>query len=62
MLALENYLIKVHHLKMNNNAWLIVHFSCPHCVTVYRARQEEQPQQCSGHFRCEELGLKGKGK
>ena len=54
--ALEKCQIKVHHLRMTNNARLIVHFSCPQCVTVYRASQEERPQQCSGHFHCDRCG------
>jgi hypothetical protein len=35
---------------MTNDLQLIVHFSCPHCTTVYTASQEEQPQQCSVTF------------
>ena len=54
--TLENYRIKVHHWRMTNDFQLIVHFSCPHCTTVYAASQEEQPTHCSGDFHCGRCG------
>lgn len=50
--ALEKCRIKVHHWRMSNDARLIVHFSCPHCATVYTTSQQEQLEQCSGDFHC----------
>jgi hypothetical protein len=41
---------------MANDSHLIVHFSCPHCATVYAASQEEQPEQCAGNFHCGRCG------
>ena len=37
---------------MNNDFKLIVHFSCPHCATVYTANQKEQPGRHPGGFHC----------
>jgi len=37
---------------MTNAFRLIVYFSCPRCLTVYAASQEEQPKKCSGAFHC----------
>ena len=30
-----------HHGSMSNDFKLIVHFSCPHCATIYTACQED---------------------
>ena len=35
---------------------LIVHFSCPHCATVYTAGQEQRPGRHPGDFYCRECG------
>ena len=37
---------------MSNDFKLIVYFSCPHCATVYTARQDEQPARHPGYFHC----------
>jgi hypothetical protein len=39
-------------LGMSNDLKLIVHFSCPHCATVYTTSQQEQLAPCSGDFHC----------
>ena len=41
---------------MSNDFKLIVHFSCPHCATIYTACQEEQPGRHPGDFRCRMCG------
>ena len=42
----------VHPMRMRNDAQLIVHFSCPHCGTVYTASQEQRLKRCAGRFQC----------
>ena len=37
---------------MSNDFKLIVHFSCPHCATIYTACQEMQRRRHPGDFRC----------
>ena len=37
---------------------LIVHFSCPRCVTVYAATQEQQSRQHPGDFHCRKCGTR----
>ena len=54
--ALGKCRIRVHHLRMSNDARLIVHFSCPSCATVYTTRQEEQPGRHPGDFHCRMCG------
>ena len=42
---------------MGDGARIMVHFSCPHCVTIYQARQERRTaDDCSGDFYCERYG------
>ena len=41
-----------HHWSMSNDFKLIVHFSCPHCATIYTASQQEQPGRHPGYFHC----------
>ena len=53
---LENCRIWVHYWSMANDFHLIVHFSCPHCATIYAASQEEQSEHCSGNFHCGRCG------
>ena len=45
-----------HYWSMANDFHLIVHFSCPHCATIYAASQEEQSEHCSGNFHCGRCG------
>ena len=37
---------------MSNDTPVTVHFSCPHCLTVYRATQERTAEKCAGEFYC----------
>ena len=44
----ENLPKSGHNWSMSNDFKLIVYFSCPHCATIYTARQEEQPGRHPG--------------
>ena len=48
--------IMIHHCSMARYFQLIVYFSCPQCEAVYAASQKEQPEECSGDFRCRSCG------
>ena len=41
---------------MSNDFQVIVHFSCPHCATIYTASQQEQPGRHPGYFHCRMCG------
>lgn len=41
---------------MNNETGVTVHFSCSHCLTVYRATQERTTEKCPGGFYCGRCG------
>ncbi len=41
---------------MRQEAEIVVHFSCPHCLTVYRAAQERTAEKCPGEFFCVRCG------
>jgi hypothetical protein len=41
---------------MNNDTDVTVHFSCPHCLTVYRATQERTAVGCPGEYYCGKCG------
>lgn len=42
---------------MAGDAQITVHFSCPHCLTIYQARQERRAMEdCSREFYCGRCG------
>ena len=50
--ALKNCRIQGIIGRMSNDFKLIVHFSCPHCATIYTACQENSRRRHPGDFRC----------
>jgi hypothetical protein len=41
---------------MADDARVTVHFSCPHCLMIYRATQERTAENCPGEFYCGRCG------
>jgi hypothetical protein len=41
---------------MSNDTPVTVHFSCPHCLAVYRAAQERTAEKRPGEFYCGSCG------
>jgi hypothetical protein len=41
---------------MGHAGQITVHFSCKHCLTIYRAQQGRSTDECSGEFYCGRCG------